>query len=120
MYCVLSVPFVRFTFIGIIMYNINKLYIIFNQDEKQDVLIHHIVFRAVCKQFGPNTGRLTLCFLLFSSGMFISCAAFLPSSFAMYLTMTAMAGWWLNQVPVAIFSVALSALLGWPFAGALG
>ena len=57
----------------------------------------HDLFRGICKQFGANTGRVTLCFLVFSTGMFISCAAYLPSSFTMYLTMVAMGAWFLGQ-----------------------
>ena len=77
-------------------------------------------YRGICKNLGANTGRISLCFLLFSSGYFISCAALLPSTFSMYCTMTAMAGWMLGHYPVAIFSVAASAIVAWPFAGALG
>ena len=42
---------------------------------------------------GSNIARLMLWFMLLSSGMFISCSAFLPSSFSMYLIMVATAGW---------------------------
>ncbi|XP_071784454.1 alpha-1,2-mannosyltransferase ALG9-like [Asterias amurensis] len=77
-------------------------------------------YRGVCKNFGASVGRLTLCFSLFSTGMFISSAAFLPSSFSMYMTMVSMAGWYLDNYPVAIIGTAVSALVGWPFAGALG
>ncbi|XP_066267856.1 alpha-1,2-mannosyltransferase ALG9-like isoform X2 [Branchiostoma lanceolatum] len=63
---------------------------------------------------------MTLCFLLFSTGMFISATAFLPSSFSMIWTMVAMAAWWTHYDGVAIFSIAVSAIVGWPFAGALG
>ncbi|XP_022080995.1 alpha-1,2-mannosyltransferase ALG9-like [Acanthaster planci] len=77
-------------------------------------------YRGVCKNFGASVGRLTLCFSLFSTGMFISSAAFLPSSFSMYMTMVSMAGWYLGNYPVAIMGTAISAFVGWPFAGALG
>ena len=54
-------------------------------------------------------------------GMFLSATTFLPSTFSMYLTMLAY-GAWLNRSgsPLAIFSVGLAVLLGWPFAALLG
>ncbi|KAK2153153.1 hypothetical protein LSH36_305g00023 [Paralvinella palmiformis] len=77
-------------------------------------------YRSVCRCFGNNVGRLLLCIQLFSSGMFISSAAFLPSSFAMYMTLLAMGAWFTKHYPLAIFSIAASSIVGWPFAGALG
>ncbi len=78
-----------------------------------------------------------LLFLCASCGMYISSTAFLPSSFAMYLTMVAMGAWFLRNYEVrlepleflllvstsfqlAIFAVAFSALVGWPFSAAVG
>lgn len=39
--------------------------------------------QAVCKRWGNGIGRLYVVFSALSAGMFISSAAFLPSSFAM-------------------------------------
>ena len=77
-------------------------------------------YRAVCKQFGANTGRIALCLLVFSAGMFISSTAFLPSTFAMYTTLIAMAAWFYGDFPVAIFAIAAGTIVGWPFAAVLG
>ncbi|XP_041357482.1 alpha-1,2-mannosyltransferase ALG9-like isoform X1 [Gigantopelta aegis] len=77
-------------------------------------------YKGICRQFGNNVGRLTICFLLFSTGMFISCTAFLPSSFSMYMTMLAMGAWYLGQNHYAIVAIAASTIIGWPFAAALG
>lgn len=77
-------------------------------------------YKGVCNHFGANTGRITLCFLLVSAGMFISCSAYLPSSFCMYMTLIAMGGWFLRQYNVAILAIAASGIIGWPFAGILG
>ncbi|XP_077987356.1 alpha-1,2-mannosyltransferase ALG9-like isoform X2 [Glandiceps talaboti] len=77
-------------------------------------------YKGVCKAFGGNVGRLTLVFLVLSTGMFISSAAFLPSSFSMYMTLLAMGGWYLDNIPVAVVSIASSTIIGWPFAGAIG
>ncbi|KAM6115625.1 alpha-1,2-mannosyltransferase ALG9 isoform 3-T3 [Phoenicopterus ruber ruber] len=61
-----------------------------------------------------------LAFLVLSTGMFCSAAAFLPSSFCMYTTVIAMTGWYMDKTSVAVLGVAAGALLGWPFSAALG
>ncbi|KYQ53422.1 Alpha-1,2-mannosyltransferase ALG9, partial [Trachymyrmex zeteki] len=77
-------------------------------------------YRSVCREFGIHVARLTFVFLIFSSGMYISSAAFLPSSFSMYLSTVATAAWYARQYELAIFATAISSLLGWPFAALLG
>ncbi|XP_026667474.1 alpha-1,2-mannosyltransferase ALG9 isoform X2 [Ceratina calcarata] len=77
-------------------------------------------YKNVCREFGIHIGRLTLVFLILSSGMYIASAAFLPSSFSMYLSTAAIAAWYGRRYELAIFGTALSALLGWPFAALLG
>ncbi|KAK3605574.1 hypothetical protein CHS0354_005879 [Potamilus streckersoni] len=77
-------------------------------------------YKGVCKHFGSNTGRIMLCFLLLSAGMFISCTAYLPSSFCMYMTYLALGGWFLEDYRVTVLSTAASAIIGWPFAVILG
>ncbi|XP_037068419.1 alpha-1,2-mannosyltransferase ALG9-like, partial [Pollicipes pollicipes] len=77
-------------------------------------------YRGVCREFGANVGRLTLGFLVLSAGMFIAGAAYLPSSFSMYMCMLSMGAWFSRAYPLAIFGTALSALVGWPFAALLG
>jgi alpha-1,2-mannosyltransferase len=52
-----------------------------------------LLFSAVCHQFGTNAGRLVFCMLLTSAGLFISTTAFLPSSFALYMTMLSFGAW---------------------------
>ncbi|BFZ06579.1 hypothetical protein BsWGS_09618 [Bradybaena similaris] len=79
-----------------------------------------LFYRGVCRVFGSNVGRLTLILLLFSAGMFASSAAFLPSSFSMYLTMVAYGAWLMGDAHVGIMAIGASAILGWPFAAALG
>lgn len=64
-------------------------------------------------------GRIVLIFQLFSAGMFTAGAAFLPSTFSMYCSCASLAAWWHQRYPLAIFFVALSTLLGWPFAAVL-
>lgn len=76
-------------------------------------------FRAVCREFGVQIGRLWFMIQLLSAGMFISSTALLPSSFSMYATLAALAAWWHQRYPLAIFFIAISTLLGWPFAALL-
>ncbi|KAK7489300.1 hypothetical protein BaRGS_00019408 [Batillaria attramentaria] len=78
------------------------------------------LYRTVNQMIGSNIARLMLWFQLLSTGMFISCSAFLPSSFSMYLTMVAMSAWLAGNHKVAILAIAASSIVGWPFAAALG
>ncbi|GAB6028988.1 mannosyltransferase [Chamberlinius hualienensis] len=77
-------------------------------------------YRGVYKRFGGGVARLMLVFLMFSSGMFIACSAYLPSAFSMYFTMLAFGAWFSNNLAIAVISIGVSAFLGWPFAGVLG
>ncbi|XP_071527960.1 alpha-1,2-mannosyltransferase ALG9 [Panulirus ornatus] len=77
-------------------------------------------YRGICREFGANVGRLTLSILVFAAGMFISSTAYLPSSFAMYMTLMSMGAWYHQSYELAIFTTAISAFLGWPFAAAIG
>ncbi|XP_017768643.1 PREDICTED: alpha-1,2-mannosyltransferase ALG9 [Nicrophorus vespilloides] len=83
-------------------------------------LVELYFYKAVCREFGVNIGRMCLAFQLFSAGMFISSTALLPSSFAMYGLAGACAAWWTQKYALAIFVTALGSLLGWPFAALLG
>ncbi|XP_054899742.1 alpha-1,2-mannosyltransferase ALG9 isoform X2 [Poeciliopsis prolifica] len=76
--------------------------------------------RAVCKKFGLHVGRLMLAFLVLSTGMFCSSAAFLPSSFCMYTTLIAMTGWFQDSIPLAVMGVAAGGIVGWPFSALIG
>ncbi|TNN63487.1 Alpha-1,2-mannosyltransferase ALG9 [Liparis tanakae] len=77
-------------------------------------------YKAVCKKFGLHVGRLMLAFLVLSTGMFCSSAAFLPSSFCMYTTLVAMTGWFQDSTPLAVLGVAAGAIVGWPFSALVG
>ncbi|XP_053546083.1 alpha-1,2-mannosyltransferase ALG9 isoform X2 [Bombina bombina] len=61
-----------------------------------------------------------LAFLVLSTGMFCSAAAYLPSSFCMFTTLVAMTGWYMEKVSVAVLGVAFGAIWGWPFSAVLG
>lgn len=82
--------------------------------------VFFFVCRAVCREFGIQIGRLWLLFQLFAPGMFIASTALLPSSFSMYLGSAALAAWWVQQYRLAVFLIAISTLLGWPFAALVG
>ena len=58
--------------------------------------------------------------LSLSPGMFISSTAFLPSSFAMYMTMIASSAYLQSHFRLAIGATAAGALIGWPFAAVTG
>lgn len=77
-------------------------------------------YKAVCKKFGLHVGRLMLAFLVLSTGMFCSSAAFLPSTFCMYTTLVAMTGWFQDSTPLAVTGVAAGAIVGWPFSALIG
>lgn len=59
-----------------------------------------------------HVGRMTFVLLLFSAGMFVSSTAFLPSTWAMYMSSASFAAWWQGKYSLAIFFTALSSLLG--------
>uniref|UniRef100_A0A0C9QGV4 Mannosyltransferase n=1 Tax=Fopius arisanus TaxID=64838 RepID=A0A0C9QGV4_9HYME len=77
-------------------------------------------YQNVCKEFGVHIARLTYAFLITSSGMFIASAAYLPSSFSMYLSTVATAAWYGRKYELSILATAISTLLGWPFVALLG
>ncbi|KAJ9110467.1 hypothetical protein QFC19_001593 [Naganishia cerealis] len=86
-------------------------------------------YRSVAENLNERAGRYTLAILMFSAGMWNAGVAFLPSSFAMYLTMLGYA-YYLKpstvdrvgdrRVMMATISFAIGAILGWPFAALLG
>ncbi|CAN8024902.1 unnamed protein product [Ixodes persulcatus] len=76
-------------------------------------------YRGVLHRFGPVVARTTLVLLLFSTGMFVSSTAYLPSTFSMYATLVATGGWFMGDTRVTVLATAIGALLGWPFSAAL-
>ncbi|XP_029828384.2 alpha-1,2-mannosyltransferase ALG9 [Ixodes scapularis] len=77
-------------------------------------------YRGVLHRFGPVVARTTLVLLLFSTGMFVSSTAYLPSTFSMYATLVATGGWFMGDTRVTVLATAIGALVGWPFSAALG
>ncbi|XP_015748741.1 PREDICTED: alpha-1,2-mannosyltransferase ALG9-like [Acropora digitifera] len=77
-------------------------------------------YRGIMKQFGNHVARIAIVFMLFSTGMFISAAAFLPSTFAMYMVLLSYGGWFAGNNAVAVMATAAGALIGWPFSAILG
>ncbi|XP_046854479.1 alpha-1,2-mannosyltransferase ALG9-like [Xenia sp. Carnegie-2017] len=77
-------------------------------------------YRGVMHQFGNHVARILLFCLVFASGMYISAAAFLPSSFSMVTMMIAYGGWYIGDYSIAIFFTAVASLIGWPFSALLG
>ena len=81
------------------------------------------LYSAICRTLSPRIGLLFLMIVAFSPGMFHASAAFLPSSFTMYMSMlglTAFLDWRGGQKTAqGIMWFGLGAIVGWPFAGAL-
>lgn len=82
-----------------------------------------IMFRVVNNTLNPRIALFFMMAMVSSPGMFHASASFLPSSFAMYMTMLGMAQFmnWRGGLKTAqgIFCFALGGILGWPFAMAL-
>ncbi|EKD18667.1 Alg9-like mannosyltransferase [Drepanopeziza brunnea f. sp. 'multigermtubi' MB_m1] len=82
-----------------------------------------IMFRVVNNTLNPRIALFFMMAMVFSPGMFHASASFLPSSFAMYMTMLGMAQFmnWRGGLKTAqgIFCFAIGGILGWPFAMAL-
>jgi alpha-1,2-mannosyltransferase len=81
------------------------------------------MFRVINNTLNPRIALFFMMAMIFSPGMFISAASFLPSSFAMYTTMLGMAAFmnWRGGLKTAqgITWFAIGGVLGWPFSMAL-
>ncbi|OGM48531.1 hypothetical protein ABOM_002478 [Aspergillus bombycis] len=80
------------------------------------------LYAAICRTLSPKIGLFFLMIVAFSPGMFHASAAFLPSSFTMYMSMlglTAFLDWRRQKIAQGIMWFGLGAIVGWPFAGAL-
>ncbi|XP_061382615.1 alpha-1,2-mannosyltransferase ALG9 [Danaus plexippus] len=77
-------------------------------------------YKAVCHEFGVHVGRVWLFLNLPAAGCFASSAAMLPSSWSSALVTAALACWWRRRYPPAIFLIAATVLLSWPFTALLG
>ncbi|KAG6841767.1 hypothetical protein C0991_007096 [Blastosporella zonata] len=90
------------------------------------VLAEVSFYRTVVVKINERVGRYLFFMLMFSAGMWNASAAFLPSSFAMYMTMFAFSfaidrPSYINsrRTMMATLSFATGAIIGWPFALAL-
>ncbi|XP_064486177.1 alpha-1,2-mannosyltransferase ALG9-like [Ornithodoros turicata] len=77
-------------------------------------------YKGVLHCFGANVARIMLVLMLFSTGMFISSTAFLPSTFSMYAVLVSFGAWFLDEHRITVFSTAMGSLFGWPFSAILG
>ncbi|KAG5647748.1 hypothetical protein DXG03_008471 [Asterophora parasitica] len=95
-------------------------------DEAICVFAEAKFYRTVTERINERVGRYLFFMLLVSAGMWNASSAFLPSSFAMYMTMFAFS-YALERPSVqksrrtllATLSFATGAIVGWPFALAL-
>ena len=73
-------------------------------------------YRAVSYRFGRMIGRYTLVITAFSSGMFFSSVAYVPSSYAMYTVLLSFAAWFYGHHGKSIFYAGLGVILStWPY-----
>ena len=73
-------------------------------------------YQAVCYRFGRTVGRYTLLFTFFSSGMYFSSVAYVPSSYAMYTVLLSFAAWFYGHHGKSIVFAALGVILStWPY-----
>ncbi|KAK4188273.1 family 22 putative glycosyltransferase [Podospora australis] len=82
-----------------------------------------LMWRAICLALSPRVGIFFILAIIFSPGNFHSSTAYLPSSFAMYMSMLGAAAFlnWRGGIKTAqgMFWFAVGGVLGWPFAAAL-
>uniref|UniRef100_A0A182ITW3 Mannosyltransferase n=1 Tax=Anopheles atroparvus TaxID=41427 RepID=A0A182ITW3_ANOAO len=79
-------------------------------------ILEYRLYKTIRQKCGTSVGNMFLIFQLICPGMFISSAALLPSSFAMYITIATMTAWMNDQMKTVIAITAFSGLIGWPFA----
>ncbi|PAA47164.1 hypothetical protein BOX15_Mlig014585g3, partial [Macrostomum lignano] len=75
------------------------------------------------KSLSKSLSVYSLAFVAFSAtsaGLFVSGTAFLPSSFAMQLAYACLAAWLTDRYALAVACIAAMAIVGWPFAAAIG
>ncbi|KAB8237336.1 dolichyl-P-Man:Man(6)GlcNAc(2)-PP-dolichol alpha-1,2-mannosyltransferase [Aspergillus alliaceus] len=80
------------------------------------------LYAAICRTLSPKIGLFFLIIIAFSPGTFHASAAFLPSSFTMYMSMlglSAFLDWRRQKIAQGIMWFGVGAIVGWPFAGAL-
>ncbi|GMT14335.1 hypothetical protein PFISCL1PPCAC_5632, partial [Pristionchus fissidentatus] len=79
-----------------------------------------VMFKVVASRLGVSIARFYLVISMFSTGMFISSSAFIPSSFAMAFNTMSIAALYSGHMLISTVCVAVSSLIGWPFAALLG
>jgi alpha-1,2-mannosyltransferase len=86
-------------------------------------LCQTLMWRAICLVLNPRIGIFFIMALVTSPGNFHSSAAYLPSSFAMYMAMVGAAAFmnWRGGLKTSqgMFWFAVGGVIGWPFAAAL-
>jgi alpha-1,2-mannosyltransferase len=81
------------------------------------------LYSVIARTFNPRVALFFIFVLVFSPGMYHAAPAYLPSSFAMYMTMLGFSAFmdWKGGIRTAqgIMWFGIGAVLGWPFAAAL-
>uniref|UniRef100_A0A182TA52 Mannosyltransferase n=1 Tax=Anopheles maculatus TaxID=74869 RepID=A0A182TA52_9DIPT len=79
-------------------------------------VLEYRLYKVLGRKCGGGVCNMWLFFQLVNAGMFISSAALLPSSFAMYITLATITAWLNDDAKTGIAVTAFSGLIGWPFA----
>ncbi|VVC34297.1 GPI mannosyltransferase [Cinara cedri] len=78
------------------------------------------LYKAVSKNISSTVAWYYIFITIFSTGMYISSTAYLPSSFSMYMTCIIIGAWLNKNFGLAIYATALSTFLSWPFTCLIG
>ena len=79
-----------------------------------------LLYCAIIKTYNSTIGIYFAIITITSCGMFLSTTSFLPSSFVIYFICFAYSNWFKGNYALAIFFIAFSSLIGWPFVALLG
>ena len=78
------------------------------------------LYSAIVKSYNSTVGIYFAFITMTSCGMFLSTTSFLPSSFVIYFICFSYSNWLKGNYKWAIFFIAFSSLIGWPFVALLG
>jgi alpha-1,2-mannosyltransferase len=78
------------------------------------------LYSGIVKSYNSTIGTYFAFITLTSCGMFLSTTSFLPSSFVIYFICFSYSNWLKGNYKWAIFFIAFSSLIGWPFVALLG
>lgn len=75
-----------------------------------------MMYKSICSSFGKQIARVFFILSCASSGMFVSCSAFLPSSFAMVAMIAAVTGVLRDNHGMVVYAAVIGTAWGWAVA----